>query len=84
MIRKHQQLNHIQVNVTLLLGSLAKTLVVMTCQKVGVSMKKATSSWTTRTTTTTGRFVLDASSDTIYNPDIDLMTSPRPRTALLR
>ena len=58
--------DHIQVNMTLLPNSLAKpsqslTLVVTTCQKVGVSMKKATSSWTQRTTTTTRRFVLGAS-----------------------
>ena len=57
------------------------TWVVMTCPKVGRSMRKATSNWTPRTTTTTGKFVLDASSDIIYNHDIELMTSPRPKTA---
>ena len=41
-----------------------------------------TSSLTPRTTMTTGRSALDASSDIIFNLGIDLTTSPRPRIAL--
>ena len=60
--------------------SLSLTLAVMIFQGDGTSMRKVTSSWTPRTTMTTGRFVLDASSDITFNHDTDPMTSPSPRT----